>query len=210
MPLKILATGFGAFPGSRKNPTAALMRALGRERGRLGRLGIELHCAVLPVHYAKAAFCLKQLEEALAPGAILHFGLAARRKFFGIETRALNRFSLLRRDAAGICAPCRAVLPGEPYVLRATFPAEEIAAALCRAGILSRLSINPGSYVCNEALYLSLARSHARVIGFIHVPRFKRQGRRKKARDWRPDASDLLRAALIAIVLSARKLRQRA
>jgi hypothetical protein len=55
----------------------------------------------------------------------------------------------------------------------------------------------------------SLARSHARVIGFIHVPHLRRTSRRKKpVRSFRPTRDDLVRAALIAILLSARKLRQ--
>jgi hypothetical protein len=47
------------------------------------------------------------------------------------------------------------------------------------------------------------------VIGFIHVPRPRRPSCRKKpVRSFRPTKEDLVRAALIAILLSARKLRQ--
>ncbi|HMF05908.1 MAG TPA: hypothetical protein VKE72_02715 [Methylocella sp.] len=209
MAIKILVTGFGRFPGARQNPTALLIGTLERQKERFERFGVKLQCAVLPVHYAKVAPILQHLDEFLKPDAILHLGLAARRKFLSIETRALNRLSLLHRDASGARAACRAIIPGAPHALQATFPAREIAVALCRAGLRSRLSINAGNYVCNQTLYLSLARSRARVIGFIHVPRPRRPSRRKKpVRSFRPTREDLVRAALIAILLSARKLRQ--
>jgi pyroglutamyl-peptidase len=209
LPVKILVTGFGPFPGARQNPTALLAGALGHYRARFERYGSELHCAVLPVHYAKVAAILQHLDEIFKPTVILHFGLAARRKFFSIETRVLNRLGLLHCDVSGARAPDQAIIPGAPSVLQATFPAREIAAELRRAGIHSRLSINAGAYVCNQTLYLSLACSRARVIGFIHVPRLRRaRDKKKPVRSWRPSRDDLVRAALIAIVLSARKLRQ--
>lgn len=185
------------------------MRALGRQANRLRQFGIELHTAVLPVHCIEAASELRALEAAIKPQAILHFGLAARRKYFSIETRARNHVSLLRCDVSGARSPSRATIAGGPLSLRTSFPSRQITAALCRAGLPGRLSINAGAYLCNQVLYLSLARSSAKVTGFIHVPRLR--GRRRKkvpVSSFRPDKDDLLRAALIAILLSAQKLRQ--
>jgi pyroglutamyl-peptidase len=208
-PLRILVTGFGSFPGVRDNPTALLLPALGRHRARLARLGIAIELAMLPVDYAGVARKLEGLEEALMPDAILHFGLAARRKAFSVETRALNRLSLLRCDASGSHAARRAILPGAPYAARSTFPARQIEAELRRAGLRARLSVNAGSYICNETLYLSLACSPACLAGFLHVPRLARADRPSKAgRSRRPNLADLTRAALIAILVTARKLRQ--
>lgn len=185
------------------------MRALDRHRDRLRHFGIELHSAVLPVHFIKAASRLSALDEAIKPQAILHFGLAARRKCFSVETRARNHLSLLRCDRSGARPPSPAIIAGGPCALQTTFPSREIAAALCRAGLPGRLSIDAGAYLCNEVLYLSLARSRARVTGFIHVPRLRRERcKRASATSFRPRKDDLVRAALIAILLSARKLRQ--
>jgi pyroglutamyl-peptidase len=209
MPLRILVTGFGSFPGARKNPTALLTLALGEHRARLARLGIALELSVLPVSYAGVARKLEELNERLKPDAILHFGLAARRKYISIETRARNRLSLLHCDASGARAPRRAIIPGAPQFARSTFPTRQIDAALRRADLRCRLSANAGNYVCNETLYLSLARSHARAIGFIHVPRLTRAERPKRvSRNRRPNLAGLTRAALIAILVTARKLRQ--
>jgi pyroglutamyl-peptidase len=207
-PLRVLVTGFGSFPDARSNPTALLVHALGGHQARLARFGIKLELCILPVDYAKAARKLEELDEMLKPDAIVHFGLAARRTFISIETRALNRLSQLHCDASGGRAPSRAILPGAPDATRATFPARQIDAAFRRNRLSCRLSQNPGDYVCNEVLYLSLARSPARVIGFIHVPRLARADRPIGASRRRPDLAGLTRAALIAIFVTARKLRQ--
>ncbi len=207
-PLRILVTGFGRFPGARDNPTAPLIRALANHKARLARLGIALDVALLPVHFAGAAQKLEELEKALRPDAILHFGLAARRKYLSVETRALNRVSLLHCDTSGARASCRVIVAGAAHSKRATFPARQIEAALRRASLRARLSVNAGDYVCNEMLYLSLSRSQARAIGFLHVPRLARLDRPKKTpRDRQENLAGLTRAALITILVTARNLR---
>jgi pyroglutamyl-peptidase len=70
LPLKILVTGFGPFPGARHNPTAVLVDALEHQKARFERFGLELQCAVLPVHYAKVAAILQRLDETLKPSII--------------------------------------------------------------------------------------------------------------------------------------------
>jgi pyroglutamyl-peptidase len=208
-PLRILVTGFGSFPGTRHNPTAQLIHALVNHKARLARLGIALDVALLPVHFAGAAQKLEGLERTLHPDAILHFGLAARRKYLSVETRALNRVNLLHSDTSGACASCRVIVASAAHSKRATFPARQIEAALRRAGIDARLSVNAGDYVCNEILYLSLSRSQARAVGFLHVPRLARLDRPKKMpQDRCAHLAGLTRAALIAILVTARNLRR--
>ena len=208
VPMRVLVTGFGSFPGVHDNPTAALVHALGAHRARLARLGIELELAILPVTYAGVAKKLEELDETLKPDAIVHFGLAARRKSLSIETRALNRLNLLRCDASGARASRLAIVPGAPQAALSTFPARQILAALCHAGLRTRLSVKAGTYVCNESLYLTLARSQAGAAGFIHVPRLARAHRpRRVSRNRRPNLAALVRAALIAILVTARKRR---
>jgi pyroglutamyl-peptidase len=209
MPLRILVTGFGSFPGTRENPTARLIRALGAHKARLARLGIALELELLPVHFAEITERLEALNFTFKPDAILHFGLAARRKYFSVETRALNRVSLLHCDASGARAPCGAITPGAVHIGCSIFPAHQIEAALRRAGFLAHLSSNAGDYVCNATLYLSLTRSHARAIGFIHVPRLARLDRPKRvSRYRRENFAGLTRVALIAILVTAQNLRR--
>ncbi len=211
-PVRILVTGFGHFPGARENPTALLMRALERHKARLARSGIDVALHILPVVYAAIGPRLRELAEAAAPDAILHFGLAARRKTFSVETRALNRVSLIHPDAAGASAGRRAIVPGAPFAAKATFPSARIAAALNRAGAKAAISIDAGDYLCNQTLYLSLMAGHARAVGFIHTPRLGGRGpgpRRKGARgEPRPTLDQAARAALAAIGVLAAKLRR--
>lgn len=210
-PIRILVTGFGGFPGARKNPTTRLIHALEKYRTRLARRGIDLELHVLPVIYAQIAPRLEVLARTIKPDAILHFGLAARRARFCIETRALNRVSLLHPDAAGARARRRAIVPGAAAVLRSTFPSCLIAAALLRAGPKANLSNDAGDYVCNETLFISLCKAYARSIGFIHVPRLAQPNRPKAAlRRRRPSLEEATRAAVIAILVIAPKLRSSA
>jgi hypothetical protein len=103
-PLRFLVTGFGSFPGTREKPTARLIRALGAHRARLAR-GIVLELKLLPDHFAEVMEKLEALDVTLKTDAILHFGLAARQRYFSVETRALNRVSLLHCDVSGARAP---------------------------------------------------------------------------------------------------------
>jgi pyroglutamyl-peptidase len=207
-PILILVTGFGGFPGSLKNPTASLMQALAKHRARLARLGINLELRVLPVVYAQIAPRLTMMAQTMKPDAILHFGLAARRKTLSIEARALNRVSLLHPDATGATAQRRIIVPGAAAVAKSTFPNRLIAAALCQAGLTTSLSIDAGDYVCNQTLFISLSQNLARCVGFIHVPRLTRAPRPKAAlRRLRLTLEGATRAALIAIRVLAARLR---
>lgn len=205
--VRVVVTGFGGFPGARHNPTGALVRALAKHRPRLARLGIELSLEILPVVRAEIGRRLEALAGTHRPDAILHFGLAARRKVISIETRAQNRRSLLHPDATGATATRLSVLPAAALSARSTVPAIEIATALDRAGIPCRLSRNAGTYICNETLYLSLVRGGAPRVGFIHVPRPTEPGRPRTKMHRRPTLEDLTRAAIIAILVTARKHR---
>ncbi len=175
-PLRILVTGFGGFPGAPKNPTARMIAELARSRRRLARAGICLELAVLPVVYAQIGPRLDALAQKFRPDAILHFGVAPRRTRLCVETRALNRVSLLHPDASGARPAARDIIAEAPMSLRSTLPCGLIAVALRQAGFDAALSIDAGDYVCNQTLFMSLRfmslrRSHARLlVGFIHVP----------------------------------------
>ncbi|WP_084705167.1 pyroglutamyl-peptidase I family protein [Beijerinckia mobilis] len=209
-PVKILVTGFGRFPGAPYNPTEALMQRLAVYRPRLRRLGIHLDYAVLPVVYAELAERLARLLQDHEPDGALHFGLSSRRFHFSIETRALNRCSPLRPDAAGKkpwnseCPRSHFLQAGGPMMMASRFPARMIVAALDRRGIPTRLSQDAGDYLCNMALYQS-CRSGIAATGFIHVPLRIHMPQGIGTR--RVTASMLDQAALMAIELTAHHLR---
>ncbi|MCL2452967.1 MAG: hypothetical protein FWD08_04860, partial [Alphaproteobacteria bacterium] len=105
----------------------------------------------------------------------------------------------------------QAVVPGGAQILHSRFPATMIEAAWHRAGLLGRLSHHPGAYLCNAALYLSLAISAAETVGFIHVPKIGFAGQQPCATSLhaRPQRAELVRAALIAIHVTAMHSRRR-
>jgi pyroglutamyl-peptidase len=196
MTLTVLATGFGAFPGARRNPSADLMGALERRKTRFAGFGIRLETCVLPVLYHEIAPRLAKLYAQVKPDGILHFGLAGRRKDISIETRARNRVSLFAPDAGGARAQGLRLVPDGPAVLAAPIPAAQIVTALRRAGIASRLSHDAGSYLCNAALYHSLARPA--YAGFVHIPWPTRH----------PSFAEIVKAAEIAILETAVAVRR--
>ncbi len=198
----IVVTGFGTFPGARRNPTLDILARLERQRPRLARLGIALRCVALPVVYEAIEPALRAAIGEQRPDAILHLGLASRRRAITIETRALNHAVPLHPDAARR-RPAQILAPGAPAVLRATYPAARIQAALARSGHDARLSIDAGGYVCNATLYRSLLAAHAARVGFIHVPRARAARPRAPSPipAPRPSIESLARAALTAVLV---------
>lgn len=201
----VLVTGFGTFPGARRNPTATLVAELERHRPRLARLGIALRCLILPVVYADSEMVLRAAVLRDPPDAILHLGLASRRRGISVETRAVNRAGPLHPDASRRWPRGQVLAPGQPRSLRATYPAARILAALVRDKLDAKLSIDAGDYVCNATLYRSLLARAAPRIGFIHVPR-ARMGTQPLARTRhrRPSIEDLTRAAVAAVLIMAK------
>lgn len=170
--LRILVTGFGAFPAAPKNPTGPLVRALARRRRpSADRVTISAH--VLPARYKTVDRTLPRLLKAFRPDAILMFGLATRSRAFRVETLARNRISR-HPDAAGFTAgPC-AIDAASGRSLKVRAPAAALLRALKRAGLPARLSRNAGGYLCNYALW-QVTRATAqsgkpKLSAFIHVP----------------------------------------
>jgi pyroglutamyl-peptidase len=174
--IRVLVKAFGAFPGAPQNPTGELARELLRRHGgRLARLGIDLEVHLLPVRYAAIAPVLEGLLASGAPEAVLHLGLAGRRKMLSVETRARNRLSPWRPDATHRLPEAARVVAGAPESLAARWPAARVRTAMA-AHVPAALSIDAGDYVCNQTLFLSLWRSRIPA-GFIHVPLPRGRGR---------------------------------
>ena len=201
---RLLVTGFGAFPGAPGNPTLAIIARLARSR-RFAHLGVELEVRALPVIYAGSEARLASIIAQIRPDAILHLGLAARRKGISVETRALNRSHPLRVDAARRPPEAARVLPRGPHMLAARWSAPRIATAAGPSGAPAALSLDAGDYLCNQTLDLTLSTTSVPA-GFIHVPlpRGARPGE-KNAR--RPTLATLVRAieeAALSLAVQAR------
>lgn len=173
MPLTLLLTGFGPFPGAPVNPTGPLVRALAR-RGRHGPGGMRRIAHVFETSYAAVDRELPDLLARARPHALIMFGLAPRTRQIRIETRARNALATTIADASGQLPPTRVISANAAPAIRLRLPAPRLLAAVRSAGLRVALSADAGSYLCN---YLSwraseaAQRGHApRVVAFVHVP----------------------------------------
>lgn len=170
-PLRILVTGFSAFPRAPVNPTEVLIRMIDESRWRLQ--GVELRTAVLPVEYGRVPGLLCQIGSDFRPDIAIHFGLAETAKGFRLERTARNRWSLNKPDAAGGLPSTRAISKGGKP-LASGLPLEAIAAKLKVQGLPVQFSSNAGEYLCNYTFYVACGRTHANyaptMAGFVHVP----------------------------------------
>lgn len=150
---RILATGFGAFPGAPVNPTAWLMDDLAGWEPE----GATLVRRTLPVTFDVWETDFAPLIAEVKPNAIVAFGFGAKATGITLETTARNRLATDRPDAAGRLAPAAVIDPAGPATL---------------AGVVPDLpfvrSDDAGDYICNLVLYRLLAAGHH--AGFVHVP----------------------------------------
>ena len=107
---RLLVTGFGPFPGIAHNPSAEIARRVAASpRWRMHEVGAQT--LILPTTYAALDEVLAPALGHEAPDALLMIGVAGRSTRVRIETRALNRASILAPDASGL-RPGRLTLRG--------------------------------------------------------------------------------------------------
>lgn len=163
--MTLLVTGFGAFPGMPRNPSAVVVAALARYRASFARRHITLSTQILPVLYDLCA----AFSPAPAPDVIVHIGVAGRRGEVSIETVAHNRRSMRHPDASGRApSPARSGAVAR-HTIRSEWNARELAMTLRRAGVPASPSRDAGAYVCNALLYRSLDQKRTPAL-FIHIP----------------------------------------
>ncbi|MGO8954512.1 MAG: pyroglutamyl-peptidase I [Rhodomicrobium sp.] len=166
--VRVLVTGFGPFPGTPENASAAMMKALARSPA---APGIELFTGIVPVVWADARSVAREAAAEVRPHAILHFGVSKRASGFEIETRAVN-MSGPRQDHAGYVRPGKPLDLSGQRILHATMPPYALLMALRQSGFPAQLSRNAGRYLCNALFYWSLAdaRADGALVSFIHMP----------------------------------------
>ncbi len=169
-PVRVLATGFGPFPGVDVNASAQLVEALACSPA---VPGIQITTAVLPVVWAEARAVLDITLARHKPHAVIHLGVSQRAPCFEVETRAFNKSGLKADHLGRVRAPID-LLPGGPAVLTATLPPTALLGALSRHGYPAKLSKFAGLYLCNAVLYWSLTftRHGDPLVGFVHIPAF--------------------------------------
>jgi pyroglutamyl-peptidase len=206
--MRVVLAGFGPFPGVRLNPSAILVRALARRR-RPALADVVISTHVFATCYAAVDRDLAKLA-AQKPDLILIFGVARRRRYLSIETRARNAQSVLYPDASGH-RPARATIaPREPRALHGTAPIRRVLGAVRTSGFPARLSRDAGRYLCNYAYWRALegARETSTLVQFIHIPLIRLTPRRSRSRRRALALAPLVAAAemlLVALIAASRR-----
>jgi len=212
MPLTILLTGFGPFPGAPINPTGWLVGRLARLR-RPALSDVKLLPHVFDTTYRAVDRDLPPLLARVKPDAVLMFGLAARTPCLRIETRARNVVSALVPDAAGERLPSIRVELGGPGARLFGAPAARLALAAHKSRVKARVSRDAGRYLCNYLCWRMIetmsCRGAPKFAVFVHVPKLQsgvRPAAFETRKPWR--MLDLLRggeAILLASVVETRR-----
>ena len=210
MPLTVLITGFGPFPGAPFNPTGALVELLARQSP--VQAGTRRVAHVFRTSYDTVDRELPALIARERPAALVMFGLAQRTRHVRIETLARNTLSRVHADVAGVLPKAKAIVTGGPSALVLAAPAPRLLAAARMAGARAALSRNAGSYLCN---YLSWRASESmtsaggpQVVTFVHVP-LVRPLTTTTAGETPRTLGDLIRAgeAIVAAATTAARIR---
>lgn len=204
-PLTALVTGFGPFPGAPINPSAALVRALGRmRRPALSSARVITH--IFPTSYSAVAHDLPELIRRHDPDIVLMFGLASRAKTLRVESQGINARSRLHPDVSRKTFAETPLISKGPASLKAAAPLPVLVAAAKSAGINTNVSQSAGRYICNAALYtcLDLRRTNGRppLVAFIHIPWPRRHLRSGHAANRKRPTTQMLTRAGAAILAS--------
>jgi pyroglutamyl-peptidase len=177
--VRLLATGFGPFPGAPVNPTGWLMEDLRTWAPE----GWVLATHVLDVTYDVWEKALSPLIAEHRPEAVVAFGLSANAKGFQIETTARNVLDPSRSDANGAFPHGTRIAENGPATYASTLSFEHAHA----------VSDDAGSYVCNLTLY-RLLENGVRAT-FVHLPAMPEEQLRAGARAILEAAAHSVRAA---------------
>jgi pyroglutamyl-peptidase len=176
--LRILITGFGAFPGAPFNPTPPLVARLVRLR-RPALSDVELIGHIFHVTYSTVDRELPQLLTKHRPHALLMFGLAGRTSHVRIETRARNAVTTRFPDADRTRARKGSIAGGADAMMFGTHTAKLLRAAE-GTGIDARASRDAGSYLCNYLSWRAIEATDKKhgpaLAAFVHVPLIARDG----------------------------------
>ncbi len=195
----ILVTGFSPFPGAPVNPTEKLMHRLPK---RLGphQSGITFVFRVLPTTWAGRREVTALLRRDIRPDAIVHFGVDGTRRTINVETRAANRATRVRPDAAGRAPERPELAIGIERMRFSSLPARALRDAALTCGAPARLSADAGTYLCNATLWDSIGSGIPSI--FVHVPALP-----KGPQDTRPAFPVIEEAAARILRETARRLR---
>lgn len=162
--VKVLVTGFKPYRNITVNTSAEVATALDKS----GIDGVEIHTAVLPVSFTKAAGKIVSLLDEIKPGVLVMLGIASRTTSLRIEKAALNVYDKSKRQ---IDLP---IDPEGPAAYLTPWPVAKLLKTLKRADIPACRSCHAGAYVCNYIFYTAARHIEGYQLGtrygFVHLP----------------------------------------
>lgn len=172
--MKILVTGFSAFPGIPINPTQLLIEDLKLKPPRLTAGPVDLGLEVIETQYALAGDRIETLLQTLRPQFLLLLGVAESRRSYAIERFAVNIDDSLAPDAAGDVRRGRRIEKSGLAAYETKVDIDKLREYLIRSEVDVEISNYAGAYVCNHAYYVALHTVESlglstRVL-FVHVP----------------------------------------
>jgi pyroglutamyl-peptidase len=167
---RIIVTGFTPFEGRAVNASWIAASLLQEKLGDQGLLAGEI-----PVVWGEPEGHLNALlEQEPHPAAIVAMG-EGKPGSFRLETLALNRRAA-KPDNNGQLPEHPSFVADGPDSLRITAPLGEIRQGLLDRGVPVLLSVDAGSYLCEETLFLLEHRFKNQTSGnlalFVHLPPF--------------------------------------
>ncbi|MEM9110486.1 MAG: pyroglutamyl-peptidase I [Planctomycetota bacterium] len=178
---QVVITGFEPFGGSTLNPSQLIVEHL--INAPISLQDVTLQTALLPVDTQRIAPEIDRLWQQFEPDIVLHFGESAKARHLTLERLAINLLDFDSPDNAGLQIVDQPIDPGGPAARFVTLPVRAVRDKLAQHGIETQLSLSAGAYLCNQALYLSLAHAAKRVgcaVGFVHVPSLQQQVERSE------------------------------
>jgi len=169
----LLITGFEPFGGENINPAWEAVKLLPDNVG-----SYHLYKQMIPTVFAEAAWEVMRVAEQLRPDVILCVGQAGGRSAVTPERIGINLRKASIPDNKGNQPQGEQIVLDGADGIFATVPVEEMAEAICRAGVPGQVSNTAGTFVCNDTLYTLLHhyQGSGTSVGFIHVPYLPQQG----------------------------------
>jgi pyroglutamyl-peptidase len=214
-PLRVLITGFGAFPGAPFNPTQALVARLANLR-RPAFDDLERTSHIFRVTYGDVDRDLPRLIADRRPDVLLMFGLAARTPHVRIETRARNAITTIWPDAGNTRIGLGKIAAGKADALTFGPHTARLVRAAVQTDVPAKSSRDAGRYLCNYLCWRSIEATQTAprppLAAFVHVPLVPRgtlsQKKGSKPRVTLEHLVDAGEAILLEMVRSARGRRQ--
>ena len=213
--MRILITGFGAFPGAPFNPTGSLVARLAKLR-RPALDDVERISHIFRVTYGDVDRDLPRLLAEHRPDVLLMFGLAARTPYVRVETRARNAITTIWPDAGHTRVGLGKIAAGGKDALAFGPHTQRLLRAALQTDVDARSSRDAGRYLCNylcwRAIEAGTAARRPPIAAFIHVPLVPRgtlslrKGTSRVNLEQLVDAGESILMEMIRVARSSRSL----